>query len=231
VRERAAFFIVDDFSAGLEGWSDYPNLSMASSGLVKVNQGVALYDQTMNLESYRLDLEARIESQAVGWAVRAQDADNLYAMKLEEVARRAGTEFSLLRWSVKGGKWSAPTRVALPAQLARSGEFNRISVRVNDNQFTTLVNGWGVDFWRDEQFERGGVGLLASAGESALVRRMTISGNEDTWGLILYGTLETMRSVQDTLFPSNAPVAFILRPSPLAFASGPISMVGPPGRQ
>jgi hypothetical protein len=82
---------------------------------------------------------------------------------------------------------------------------------VRDNQITTLINGWGVDFWQDSRFERGGVGLLADKGESALVRKMSIAGNEDTWGLILYGTLETIKSVQNTF---SAPVALRMAPGP-----------------
>ena len=78
---------------------------------------------------------------------------------------------------------------------------------------TTLVNGWGVDHWRDSRLERGGIGFLGENGESSLISRVTVSGNDDTWGLILYGTIETIRSVRETVSPSVAVIT--LSPIPL----------------
>jgi hypothetical protein len=211
IKERSAFFIVDDFSGGLENWLENRALSLNDSGQVAVKQGLALHSGTLNLESYRMDFEAKIESQAVGWVVRAADTDNYYAFKLVEKSRDS---FDLLRYTVVEGARDAAQGVAsisVPANLASAADFNRISVRVRDNQITTLINGWGVDFWQNDRFDRGGVGLLADRGESALVRKMSIAGNEDTWGLILYGTLETIRSVQDTF---SAPVALQMEPGP-----------------
>jgi hypothetical protein len=204
IKERSAFFIVDDFSSGLDHWLGSTSLSVTDSGYVAVKQGLSLHGDTLNLESYRMDFEAKIESQAVGWVVRAADTDNYYAFKLVE---KGGNSFDLLRYTVIEGARDAAQGVAsisVPANLAAAADFNRISVRVRDNQITTLINGWGVDFWQNDRFDRGGVGLLAERGESALVRKMSIAGNEDTWGLILYGTLETIKSVQDTF---SAPVA------------------------
>ena len=97
---------------------------------------------------------------------------------------------------IEGVKSAVSQPVEVPAHLAKADDFNRISVRVVGDQITTLVNGWGVDFWRDERIPQGGVGLLAEAGESALIRKISVTGNDDTWGLILYGAMESMRSVE-----------------------------------
>jgi hypothetical protein len=52
---------------------------------------------------------------------------------------------------------------------------------------------------------------------------MNISGNNDSWGLILYGTAETLRSIRDTISPPSAmmqpqqisaPVAVLWQPIP-----------------
>ena len=69
-----------------------------------------------------------------------------------------------------------------------------------------------LDFWKDSRLERGGVGFFSDEGESALISRATISGNDDTWGLILYGTIETIRSIRNTV---SARVAMSLSPVPL----------------
>jgi hypothetical protein len=213
IKERSAFFIVDDFSSGLGSWINARSLSMTDTGYVAVKQGLSLHGGTMNLESYRMDFEAKIQSEAVGWVVRAADTNNYYAFKLVEKGGSTKS-FDLLRYTVVEGARDAVkgvASIAVPENLTAAADFNRISVRVRDNQITTLINGWGVDFWQDSRFERGGVGLLADKGESALVRKMSIAGNEDTWGLILYGTLETIKSVQDTF---SAPVALRMKPGP-----------------
>jgi hypothetical protein len=214
IRERSAFFIMDDFTTGLEHWANNGSLALGDNGLVTVKNGVALHQGTMNLESYRLDFEAKIESKAVGWVVRARDTNNLYAFKLIESGGRS-RGYDLLRYAVVDGAKQIldnTSRISVPKNLVAGNGFNRISVRVHDDQITTLVNGWGVDFWRDNRFERGGVGLLADKGESSIIQKMSISGNEDTWGLILYGTLETIQSVRNTF---TAPVAVILQPVPV----------------
>jgi hypothetical protein len=213
IKERSAFFIVDDFSSGVGNWINNRSLSVTDAGYVAVKPGLSLHGGTMNLESYRLDFEAKIQSEAVGWVVRAADTNNYYAFKLVEKGRKAHS-FDLLRYTVvKGAKDAVQgiASIAVPENLTASADFNRISVRVRDNQITTLINGWGVDFWQDNRFARGGVGLLADRGEASLIRKMSIAGNEDTWGLILYGTLETIRSVQNTF---SAPVALRMQPGP-----------------
>ncbi len=214
IEERAAFFIIDDFSSGLDNWSGARSIQVDPAGWLKVSEGFSLNESTVGLQDYRLDFDAKIQAQAVGWSVRTLDENTYYGFKLLQGGSDRAPEYSLSRFSVIDGvKSSVSQRIDVPAHLARADDFNRISVRVVKDQITTLVNGWGVDFWRDDRLPKGGVGLLADAGESALVRKMTVSGNDDTWGLILYGTLETMHSVEDFFDGSSAPAAvFFYRP-------------------
>ncbi len=215
IKDRAAFFIVDDFRGGLDHWLNREALLVNQEGLVTVSNGLALRDDTLNLESYRLDFEAKIRTKAVGWAVRAADTNNYYGFKLVE-SGGGSPAFNLERYAVINGitdRMAGTAQIPLPTNLAHAADFNRISVRVRNDQITTLINGWGVDYWKDDRLERGGVGLLASKGESALVRHMSVSGNDDTWGLILYGTLETMKSVRESF---SAPIAVVLQPVPVS---------------
>ena len=75
IRERATFFIVDDFEQGAEKWISEGSMTFDPGGLFRVS-GMALREDTLNLESYRFDFDAKIETAAVGWAVRAQDMQN-----------------------------------------------------------------------------------------------------------------------------------------------------------
>ena len=215
IRERAAFFIVDDFDAtSADTWLSAGSLDFSAAGLGRVD-GLALRQDTLGLENYRYDFDAKIEKDAVGWVVRAPDLENYYAFKLVETRRQASLSYVMLRYVVLNGERvadEAGVEIPVPGHLPRPDDFNRVSVRVRDNQITTLINGWGVDFWKDSRLERGGVGFLSEEGESALISRATVSGNEDTWGLILYGTIETMRSIRDTV---SARVAMALSPVPL----------------
>ena len=99
----------------------------------------------------------------------------------------------------------------LPEDLAQSEAYNKISVRVRDEQITTMVNSWGVDFWRDPRLPRGGIGLFANGADLALVEQFTVTGNDDPWGLILYGTVETLRPVRDRI---SSPAVLVFAPVP-----------------
>lgn len=209
IKNRAAFFILEDFDGNGGEWLNTGSLRREAEGFATAG-GLALRLDTMELSDYRLDFEARIRSRAVGWVVRAADTSNYYAFKLVENGARGP---HLLRYPVIGGsrRGGNPLRVELPAKLARS-DFNRVTVRVRGEHITTLVNGWGVDYWKDGALAAGGVGFLSENGETAVVRKMTVTGNDDTWGLILYGTLETLRTLEEHF--GSGPLAFQLQPFP-----------------
>ena len=218
IKERAAFFIVEDFQKGTDRWVNPSAITVEQPGMISVD-GLALHGETLNLASYRLDFVGKIRSKAMGWVVRAQDSNNYYAFKLVETGRRSARSYHLERYTVIGGdrkRSSDSLQIPVPSRLTQTDDFNRISVRVRDQQITTLINGYGVDFFRDSQLPRGGVGFLSDKGEEALVSRVTVSGNEDTWGLILYGTLETVRSIRETISPR---LAFALPPTPINAAT------------
>lgn len=216
IEERAAFFIVDDFTGGMDNWLSAAKLDVDPAGWLTVGEGLALRGDTTRLEDYRFDFDAKIQSNAVGWLVRAPDKMNYYAFKLHQGGTEKAPIFSLSRFSVIDGiKTVTANRLDVPANLARLDDFNRISVRVVGDNVTTLLNGWGVDFWTDEALPRGGVGLLADAGEQALVRKMTVSGNDDTWGLLLYGALESMQSVQEFFSDGSANPAMLMFHRPM----------------
>ena len=216
IEERAAFFIADDFQSKVEHWLSRGSASLSQGSVARVSaDNMFLREDTLRFASYRMDFDAKIQSGAVGWAVRASDFQNFYGFKLVESKRRGRSQFHFERFTLANGVKLNPAqtvRIELPRNLVRSGGYNRISVRARGVNITTMVNGWGVDYWQDSHFDRGGVGLFADAGESALINRWTISGNDDSWGLFLYGTIETVRSVRERVSPS---AAFLLLPSPL----------------
>ena len=107
IKERAAFFIVEDFQKGTDGWVNPTAISVEQPGMVSVD-GLALHGETLNLASYRLDFIAKIQSKAMGWVVRAEDADNYYAFKLGGKREALGT---LLPPRALHGNWRQPGEV------------------------------------------------------------------------------------------------------------------------
>ena len=212
MKERAAFFIVDDFSNGLDRWEGANSLHVDPAGWATVTRGFSILSSTNELQDYRFDFETRVQSGAMGWTVRTADTANYYRYKLNMEGSADSPRFSLVRQAVVDGvRESFSQPIEIPAHLAKADDFNGVSVRLVGDQITTLVNGFGVDHWKDERLTRGGIGLMADAGESALVRRITVSGNDDAWGLLLYGAVESMRSVEEMLgLRDGAPVAMLV---------------------
>jgi hypothetical protein len=194
VKARAAFQIIDDFDNGVGDWWDDHGLVADQGGAVRV-AGLSLHRETMDLSSYRMDFEAKIDSRSVGWVVRAADRETYYAFKLLQSGTKAKA-YKLVRYPVVDGTPDLTQKAELdvPADLM-SEEYNRISMRTQDNQLVTFINGRSVDFWRDSRLPRGGVGFWVEKGESGLVRQLAVSGNEDFWGLTLYAAMETAHAV------------------------------------
>jgi hypothetical protein len=216
--KRTAFFIVDDFSDGVENWLSRSGSEMDRQDARLMASGdMFLRNDTLHFSSCRMDFNTEIESGAIGWAVRASAFDNYYGFRLVESRRNRRNSFHPERFAmVNGARRTAinSVHIPLPEDLAQSGAYNKISVRVRDEQITTMVNGWGVDFWRDSQLPRGGAGLFANSADLALVEQFRVAGNDDPWALILYGTVETLRSVRNRI---SLPAVLVFAPVPLQY--------------
>jgi hypothetical protein len=204
VKARAAFQFIDDFTGGVSDHWDSAGLVSDKSGAARVT-GFALNRNTMQLAGYRLDFDAKIASRGLGWVIGAADERNYYAFKLEDVSTRQGKKYRLVRYLVSEGEVAGAERVQVdvPVELNET-DFNRISVRLRDNRIATFINGTGVDYWQAEETPHGGVGFFTEGNETAFVRRVEVSGNEDTWGLFLYGFLELLEDAKGFVEPVTA---------------------------
>ena len=204
IEPRAAFQVVDDFKSGIAvEW--YPQGLVADeSGVARV-EGLALHRDTMDLDGYRWDFDAKITSRAIGWVVRASDAENYHVYKLVQRRQaRLPDGYRLMRYPVVNGQ--ADTSKAVERDLEvewREGEFNRISVRVGDREIKIFINGWSVDYWIVPDLQPGGIGFLANEDEASLIRYVVVDSNSDFWGLTLYGALETMQAIEDFVSPHS----------------------------
>lgn len=172
--DRAMYAIVEDLDGD-------------SSPLTANEEGPALHPATLRLDDYRFDFYTELPDKGVGWTVRARDARNYYAYRMTPVPNDDEVAYQLERWAVIDGQAEQPKPepLAVPAEMIREGT-NMISVIARGGALTTLVNGFGVDFWREDKLASGGVGFLAEEGDPPAIHKMVVRGNDDDWGRILF---------------------------------------------
>ena len=192
LKSRAAFQVIDDFSSGVSQHWDGGGLVSDAPGAARV-AGFALNRSTMQLSGYRLDFDARIATRGLGWVIGASDEHNYSAFKLEQVGSGDGTQYRLVRYQVTEGQAADAERVQVDVPLALNPDYNHVSVRLRENRVATFINGTGVDYWQAPAPPQGGIGFFTEGDESALLRRVEVSGNDDNMGLFLYGLLELVQ--------------------------------------
>jgi hypothetical protein len=205
---RQAFRFVDDFAEGVGPQWDGKGLRADSSGAMRVSS-LTLHRDTMNLVDYRMDFQVKMDGGAMGWVVRASDRDSYCAYSLVPSGSRSRRKYMLSRYLVIQGQRDEPQSVKIDVSQELDAEGpNQISVRVRGDRLNTFINGKGVDYWKSSEITRGGVGFWqARKGRSGLLRRVSVYGNEDFWGLTLYSALETLRIMGgwvDALKPPEA---------------------------
>ena len=193
---RAAFQVVEEFPSQ-EGpeWDEAGTLSRAAFGA----GSLSLHRSTMKFVDYHADFVCRLEGGSVSWAVRAADHDTYLAFRLLHTKGRSGSKYVLLRFPVIEGKIDESEKLEVDVSHVIGPASNRVSVRLRGQTVGTFVNGRGVDFWKDSIFQKGGVGLWFKPGGPQRVQRLAVYGNEDLWGLTLYGALQIADKVRKAL--------------------------------
>ena len=194
--QRAAFQVIEEFpSPDDTDWRPSETPSRASFG----SQPLSLHRSTMEFVDYHADFVCRLDGGSVMWAVRAADHDNYLAFRLSHSRSRSGTKYVLARYPVVKGQIDETERLEMDvAHLIHSAAI-RVSVRLRGETVGTFINGHGVDFWRDIVSRKGGVGLWFEPSAPQAVQKLTVYGNEDLWGLILFGAIQTADRVTGLL--------------------------------
>jgi hypothetical protein len=184
ITERAAINLTDDFRTGLYAWEgrgDWgASWSYDSAGFVHPGQ-LALYSPSAGLTDYSLEFVGQIRKRGMGWAFRAANLDNYYAVKL--VVTRPGPMpvLALVRYTVVRGKEYGRTQV--PVRLeALNDTLYRIRLDVQGTRFSVWVNGKLADTWEDTRLKAGGIGFFSDRGEESMLRWMAISHQSDLVG-------------------------------------------------
>lgn len=158
------------------GWSRHPD------GYVHTGP-LALFQPSMTFADYRLEFFGQIENKSIGWAVRAHDPKNYYAMKFRVVEPGLRPIIAISHYPVVGGKAGRSVEVPLNVMVHNNTPF-QVAVLVKGHRFVTSVDGQEVDSWTDDTLASGGVGFFSEAGEHARLYWMKVSRNTDLLGRV-----------------------------------------------
>lgn len=184
ISDRAAVAFADDFRSGLDAWESRSNLTRSwsydATGFVRPGP-LAIFKPTLDLTDYRFEFLGEIDQKAIGWAFRAQDLNNYYAMKLVVVKPGPLPLVHIVRYAVINGKEGPHVDKPLPLTV-RTDMLYRIEVNARGSDFTILAQGQVVDFWSDDRLTHGGVGFFSNRGERARLRWVEVSHQYDALG-------------------------------------------------
>lgn len=184
ISDRAAVEYTDDFRSGLDAWESRSNLTSSwsydAAGFVRPGP-LAIFKPTLDLSDYHFEFLGEIDQKALGWAFRAEDLNNYYAMKF--VVEKPGPlpQVHIVRYAMINGKEGPHVDKPLPMTV-RSDMLYRIQVIVRGSDFTVLAQGQVVDFWSDNRLRHGGVGFFCNRGEHARLSWVEVSHQYDALG-------------------------------------------------
>jgi hypothetical protein len=186
IEKRATVQVSDTFKQGMaawgapkgwvKGWSRHPD------GYVRLGQ-LALFQPTATFTDYRLEFFGEVEDRGMGWAVRARDPRNYYAMKLNVLAGGLRPVLEMVYYPVVGGKPGHEVKVPLSVMIHANTPYH-VAVKVSGNRLTASVEGQEVDSWSDEVERSGAVGFFTEPGERARLYWMRVYKNDDWLGRV-----------------------------------------------
>ncbi len=184
---RATRNFEDDFRSGLNQWkgvqAQWPkNWSHSADGFIQPGQ-LALYRPSVPLSDYRFEFMAQVETKSVDWVVRAQDANNYYALKFTVLQPGPRPLVAMVRYPVIDGARGARVQTPLRMMVHANTPY-RVTVDVKGNRYRAFVEGQEADFWTDDRLKTGGVGFFSEAGERARVYWVKLESHGDLLGRI-----------------------------------------------
>ena len=181
---RAAVALTDDFRTGLsawegdEGWEN--GWSYDAAGFARVGP-FAIYRPSLALSDYRMEFFGQIEKRGLGWAVRARDRNNYYAMKLIHAGQGPVPAVVFQRYPVIDGKAGPVAERKVNQQFQRDTLY-QVQVKVAGSDFSLTIQGKIVDSWSESRLPSGGVGFFTGKGEQARLRWVGVWHQYDALG-------------------------------------------------
>ncbi|MFN0171367.1 MAG: hypothetical protein ACKV22_33545 [Bryobacteraceae bacterium] len=186
VRSRATVMIEDEFRGGLGGWTGEDDWGKTwkfdQSGSV-LPASLGILDRSRGLTDYRAEFAAQIEKRSMGFALRASDTQNYYAVQFVVTKPGPLPEVRVLRYPVVKGRIGSKSELPIPLSL-RPDTLYQVLATVRGDQYTVSINGQVVDTWSDPILPTGGVGFFAEKGASFRLRWVRVVDKDDFLGWI-----------------------------------------------
>jgi hypothetical protein len=186
IEKRAAVQVTDTFKQGMAAWGApkgwVPGWSRHPDGYVRPGQ-LALFQPTATFTDYRLEFFGQIEDRGMGWAVRARDQRNYYAMKFKVLAGGLRPVLAMVYYPVVKGKPGHKVEVPLSVMIHANTPYH-VAVKISGNRLTASVEGQEVESWTDEVEPSGAVGFFTEPGERARLYWMKVYKNDDWLGRV-----------------------------------------------
>ena len=186
IEKRAAVQVTDTFKQGMAAWGVpkgwVPGWSRHPDGFVRPGM-LALFQPTATFTDYRLEFFGQVEDRGMGWAVRARDPRNYYAMKLKVLAGGLRPVLEMIYYPVVSGKPGHQVKVPLSVMIHANTAYH-VAVKIAGNRLTASVEGQEVDSWTDEVEPSGAVGFFTEPGERARLYWMKVYKNDDWLGRV-----------------------------------------------
>ena len=187
IEKRATIQVTDTFKEGMKAWGMpkgwVPGWSRNPEGYVRLGQ-LALFQPTSTFTDYRLEFLGQVEDRGMGWAVRARDPRNYYAMKFKVLANGLRPVLEMIYYPVVSGRAGHQVKVPLPEVMIHANTPYHVAVKVSGNRLTASVEGQEVDSWTDEVEPSGAVGFFTEPGERARLYWMRVYKNDDWLGRV-----------------------------------------------
>jgi hypothetical protein len=185
IASRAATQVTDTFASGMEAWGAparnwAPGWQYSRDGYVRTGE-MALFRPSLQYSDYRMEFYGQIESQSMGWVVRARDKQNYYAMKFTVIEPGLRPIIAMVHYQVTNGKRGHAVATPLSVMVHNNRPYH-VSVDVRGNHFAAAIEGEPVESWTDDTPAQGGVGFFSEAGEHARLYWMRVSRNQDWLG-------------------------------------------------
>jgi hypothetical protein len=184
IANRSAIELREDFRSGLGLWTGSGNWAKSwrfdRDGVVRPGQ-MALYEPSVPMQDYELQLFAALEQRSLSWAVRASNLRNYIGMRIHGGGRGTGERSTLERWTVTEGRITRRQTVALDLPVVPAQSV-RVRMEIRGNLFRTWVEGRVVDVFIEETHPAGGVGLFSSPNDRPRVYRLELTHQQDFFG-------------------------------------------------
>jgi hypothetical protein len=142
---------------------------------------MAVYQPTLNLRDYVMEMKASIEHRSIQWLVRASGPNNYHYFRLNVTPGAPLTRLELERWTVINGRMGRVTRLPLPHGGANQTLYS-IRSEVQGDSITTYLQDQVIDTFNDPRLQEGGVGLVGSGDDRPRIYGIRVYHQNDFLG-------------------------------------------------